>query len=53
MAAVPPDLVQDVAFGAAFVLAGIDIIATAIKKRLPAALSAFLAAASAYGALYL
>ncbi len=50
---VSADTVQDVVFGFAFLIAGIDIISSAVKKALPSALASVIAAISAYGALYL
>ena len=52
-ALVSQEVVLDIVFGAALVIAGIDIIAAAVKKALPSAISAFVAAASTYGAFYL
>lgn len=53
MAAVQPDLVQDVVFGATLVIAGIDIVRTALSKAIPSALSALVAAIATYGTFYL
>lgn len=53
MPSVPADLVQDVLFGSVFVLAGIAIIRDAVNKHLPDLLASFIAAVSAYAALYL
>jgi hypothetical protein len=48
-----PDLVQNLVFGAALIVAGFEIIKVALKKQLASALTWFVAAASTYGAFYL
>jgi hypothetical protein len=53
MAAVQPDLVQDIVFGATLVVAGIDIVRAALKKALASALTFLVAALATYGVFYL
>jgi hypothetical protein len=49
----PPDGVQDVVFGVSLAVAGVEIIGTALKKKVASALAFFVAAASTYGVFYL
>jgi hypothetical protein len=53
MAAVSPDLVQDVVFGATLVVAGVEIVRSALAKAIASALVFLVAAVAAYGTFYL
>ena len=53
MAAVAPDTVQDIVFGVTAIVGGVELIAAAIKKAIPAALAFLVTAIGVYGTFYL
>lgn len=53
MAALPPDGVQDIVFGATAIVGGLEIILAALHKKLAAAVAFLVTALGVYGAFYL
>lgn len=53
MAAVQPDLVQDIAFGVATIVGGLEIVLAALKKQIATALTFLVTAIGVYGTFYL
>ena len=53
MAAVAPDVVQDIAFGVTAIIGGIEVIRAAIKKQVASSLAFLTTAIGVYGTFYL
>jgi hypothetical protein len=53
MAALPPDGVQDVVFGITAIVGGLEIILSALKKKIAAAVAFLVTAIGVYGTFYL
>ena len=53
MAAVQPDLVQDVVFGVTAIVGGLEVILAAVKKQIASALAFLVTAIGVYGTFYL
>ena len=49
MAAIAPDTVQDIVFGATAIIGGVEIILAAVKKQIASALSFAVTAFGIYG----